>query len=79
MFDVVVDVGEVGRTVVVGLEDLAQVEEPVGPGHLRRRQVHHVPQGQRLLGPRTVEQGAGQLLQAVASREVEQAGELAAF
>ena len=76
MLDVVVDVGELTRALLMGLQDLSKVEEATIPGHLGRRQHVDVPQDESLSGTWTVQESTGELLQAVTRGEVKKCWEL---
>ena len=76
MFDVVVDVGELTRALLMCLQDLSKVKEATFSGHLGRRQHVDVPQDESLPSTWTVQESTGELLQTVTRGEVKKSWEL---
>ena len=76
MLDVVIDVGELTRALLMCLQDLSKVKEATFPGHLGRCQHVDVPQDESLSGTWTVQESTGELLQAVTRGEVKKSWEL---
>ena len=76
MFDVVIDVGELTRALLMCLQDLSKVKEATFSGHLSRRQHVDVPQDESLSSTWTVQESTGELFQAVTRGEVKKRWEL---
>ena len=76
VFDVIVNMRELGGVVLVSLQDLRQVEESVLLRYITGGGVVVVPDGEGVPGPGAVQQGAGQSLQAVGGAEVKESREV---
>ena len=76
MLDVVIDVGELTRALLMGLQDLSKVEEATISGHLGRCQHVDVPQDESLSSTWTVQESTGELFKAVTRGEVKKCWEL---
>ena len=76
MLDVVVDVRELTRALLMCLQDLSKVKEATFSGHLGRCQHVDVPQDESLPGTWTVQESTGELFQAVTRGEVKKSWEL---